>query len=139
MIEEKGILEEDIYNFDESRFSLGLIATYKVVTMSDTMGKPILLQPGNCEWVTVIEAINTTGFVILSYILFKGENHQAKWYQERGISPDWRIQPTPKGWISDDVGLDWLKNQFDPYTKPWTKGRYRLLVFDGHSSHLTPE
>ena len=78
MIAEKGILEEDIYNFDESGFSLGLIATCKVVTMSDTMGKPILLQPGNREWVTVIEAINTTRFVVPSYILFKGENHQAK-------------------------------------------------------------
>jgi len=43
MIKEKGILEEDIYKFDESRFSLRLIATYKVVTMSDTIGKPILL------------------------------------------------------------------------------------------------
>jgi hypothetical protein len=30
-----GILNEDIYNFDETGFAVGIIATAKVVTMSE--------------------------------------------------------------------------------------------------------
>ena len=50
-----GILDEDIFNFDETGFAMGLIATTKVVTRSNMPGKPYLIQPGNREWVTTIE------------------------------------------------------------------------------------
>ncbi|RFU30107.1 hypothetical protein B7463_g6207, partial [Scytalidium lignicola] len=56
-----GILDEDIYNFDETSFAMGTIAITKVVTSSDCFGKPLLLQLGNCKWVTAIELINACG------------------------------------------------------------------------------
>jgi predicted HTH domain antitoxin len=55
------ISHEDIYNFDETGFTIGLIATTKVVTRANIPGKPHLIQPGNREWVTIIKYINTTG------------------------------------------------------------------------------
>jgi hypothetical protein len=42
-----GILDEDIYNFDETRFMMGAAGTSKVVTSSDTMGRAVDVQPGN--------------------------------------------------------------------------------------------
>ncbi|BDD59847.1 hypothetical protein MAP00_009283 [Monascus purpureus] len=42
-----GILPEDIYNFDETGFAMGLCATAKVITGSDRYTRPKLLQPGN--------------------------------------------------------------------------------------------
>jgi hypothetical protein len=42
-----GIVPEDIYNFDETGFAMGLCATAKVITSSDRYGRPNLLQPGN--------------------------------------------------------------------------------------------
>jgi hypothetical protein len=44
-----GILDNDIYNFDKTGFAMGIIATAKVVTLSENMGKPVILQPGNQE------------------------------------------------------------------------------------------
>jgi hypothetical protein len=38
-----GIQNEDIYNFDETGFAMGLIATTKVVTRSNMPGKPHLI------------------------------------------------------------------------------------------------
>lgn len=35
VIQEYGILSEDIYNFDETGFIMGLCATVKVITNSD--------------------------------------------------------------------------------------------------------
>ena len=55
------IQPEDIYNFDETGFAMGLCATNKVVTSSEQHGCTKLLQPGNCKWVTVIESVNASG------------------------------------------------------------------------------
>jgi hypothetical protein len=46
---DNGILDEDIYNFDETGFAIGLITTTKVVTRSEILGRPKLLQPGQRE------------------------------------------------------------------------------------------
>lgn len=56
-----GIVQEDIYNFDETDFAMGLVTTAQVVTRADYYGKALLIQPGNREWVTSIECINFTG------------------------------------------------------------------------------
>uniref|UniRef100_A0A093V2L9 Uncharacterized protein n=1 Tax=Talaromyces marneffei PM1 TaxID=1077442 RepID=A0A093V2L9_TALMA len=65
-IQEYGILSEDIYNFDETGFVIGLCATAKVITGSDRYSRPYLLQPGNREWVTAIKAVNSTGWALPS-------------------------------------------------------------------------
>ena len=44
-----GILEEDIYNFDEAGFMMGVIAIAKVVTSSEARNRPKRAQPGNRE------------------------------------------------------------------------------------------
>ena len=59
-----GIAYEDIYNFDETGYAMGLVATAKVVTRADLTGKPFLIQPGNHEWVTSIECINASGWAL---------------------------------------------------------------------------
>jgi hypothetical protein len=51
-------LEEDIYNFNKTGFAMGLIATTRVITRAEITGRPKLLQPGQREWVIVIECIN---------------------------------------------------------------------------------
>jgi len=51
-----GIVDDDIYNFDETGFMMGIIFAGMVVTTSDGRGKAKLAQPGNREWATVILA-----------------------------------------------------------------------------------
>ena len=43
----------------------------KVVTGSDRAGRPRTIQPGNREWVTVIETISARGKAILPFIVFE--------------------------------------------------------------------
>jgi hypothetical protein len=138
IISQHGILEEDIFNFDETGFAMGLIATTKVVTRSNMPGKPHLLQPGNREWVTTIECINANGWSIPTCIIFKGKVHIEGWYQDYALPSDWRIEVSENGWTTDEIGLRWLQKVFIPATTSRTIGRYRLLILDGHGSHLTP-
>ena len=56
-----GIALEDFHNFDETGYAMGLMATAKVVTRAEMTGQAFLVQPGNREWVTSIEFINSTG------------------------------------------------------------------------------
>jgi hypothetical protein len=136
-IDENGIQPEDIYNFDETGFAMGLIATAKVITRAEYYGRRSVLQPGNREWVTSIECVNSTGFVLPPCIIFKSSKYQQyAWFDD--LPDDWRIEISENGWTTDEIGLRWLEKLFIPATTSRTRGRYRLLVLDGHGSHLTP-
>jgi hypothetical protein len=56
-----GILDEDTYNFDETGFTMGVAGSVKVVTASERRNRPIGVQAGNREWVTLIAGINARG------------------------------------------------------------------------------
>jgi hypothetical protein len=63
--------------------------------------------------------------------------HQASWYND--LPPEWVIGVSENGWTNNEIGLFWLEHVFDKHTKNRTIGRYRLLILDGHGSHVTPE
>ena len=137
-IMQHGIPYEDIYNFDETGYAMGLVATAKVVTRAEMVGKPFLVQPGNQEWVTSIECINSSGWALPPCVIFKGKVHIEGWYQDEALPRDWRIEVSQNGWTTDEIGLRWLQKLFIPATNGRTAGKYRLLILDGHGSHLTP-
>jgi hypothetical protein len=68
-----GIHAEDIYNFDETRFQMGVISTTKVITSAERSNRPISIQPGNREWVTAIDCISSAGWSLLPVIIFEGK------------------------------------------------------------------
>jgi hypothetical protein len=43
MREAYGILDKDLYNFNKTRFIIGIAATSKVVTSSNTVGRAIAI------------------------------------------------------------------------------------------------
>jgi hypothetical protein len=65
-------VDTDIYNFDETRFIIGVISTAIVVTSLERSGRAKAIQPGNREWVTVIQAVNTLGWSLPPFVVVKG-------------------------------------------------------------------
>jgi hypothetical protein len=49
-----GVHDNDVHNFDETGFQMGIISLMKVVIGAERRARPELVQPGNYEWVTVI-------------------------------------------------------------------------------------
>jgi hypothetical protein len=137
-IKEWGIADEDIYNFDETGFAMGTIATARVITQAERTSRPSLVQPGNREWVTAIETINAAGWVLPPMVIFAGKTHRTNWFENTDLPLDWMIGVSENGWTNDQLGFEWLQSVFEPNTKDRTKGVYRLLILDGHNSHLTP-
>ncbi|KAK1845368.1 pogo transposable element with krab domain [Colletotrichum chrysophilum] len=117
---------------------MGMITASMVVTRADRRGKAKSVQPGNREWATVIECVNSGGWCIPPFVIVKGAYHLASWTTESGFPGNWVIKPTANGWTDNQTGLDWIKH-FDKHTKNRTKGVYRMLIIDGHESHLSAE
>ncbi|KAK7592186.1 hypothetical protein V3481_006810 [Fusarium oxysporum f. sp. vasinfectum] len=129
-----GIRSDDIWNFDETGFMMGIIMAGMVVTGSERQGRPKSVQPGNREWITVIQAINAEGQSIAPFIIGAGQYHLANWYRECNLPGDWVVATSPNGWTDNQLGLEWLKH-FDRSTAKRSNSRYRLLILDGHESH----
>jgi len=98
--EEFGILDEDTYNMDETGSAMGVIASLgasKAIT-SMPCGRVCSIQPGNREWVTIIEGINASGFAIPLFIIIKGKVHMATWYlQNPDLPKDWVVTLSDNG------------------------------------------
>jgi hypothetical protein len=116
---------------------MGLVSTQKVVTRAEICGRPRLLQSGNREWVTTIEAISADGYSLPPCVIFKAKVAIAGWFNN--LPKDWRIEVSANGWTTDEIGLRWLQKLFIPSTNSRVRGRFRLLILDGHGSHLTPQ
>jgi len=131
-----GIQDEDIYNFDETGFMMGQITSSMVITGADRSGRRKKVQPGNREWVTVIQGVCTDGWCVPPFIVVKGVYHLANWYSDSTLPRDWVIKPTENGWTNNETGLDWIRH-FEKHTATRTRGRHRMLVIDGHESHVS--
>ncbi|EOA88707.1 uncharacterized protein SETTUDRAFT_65552, partial [Exserohilum turcica Et28A] len=102
---------------------MGVIGSIKVVTGAERRTRPTLTQPGNREWVTVIQSICAAGYATPPFIIYKGR----------------KLSVSENGWTNNELGLAWLKH-FDEHTKTRqssTVGGHRLLIIDGHESHCS--
>jgi hypothetical protein len=89
--------------------------------------------------VSIIECISAGGQTLPPLVIFAGKHVQQQWFpdaEERYA--DWYFGASPKGWTNDDIAVRWLKGVFVPFTKPENPEEWRLLILDGHKSHITP-
>jgi hypothetical protein len=132
---------DDIYNMDEKGIMMGSVGKIKVVVSRDEL-QNYIVQDGSREWVSLIECISTSGRLLPPWIIFKGKQHQKVWYDslKKGGNADGFIALSSNGWTDNELGLEWLKQCFEPHTRPvHENSKYRLLIFDGHASHITTQ
>ena len=61
-----------------------------MVTHAEYYSKRRVMQPGNREWVTAIETINSSGWALPPTIIFKVKIFNQVWFSN--IPRDWRIE-----------------------------------------------
>jgi hypothetical protein len=137
-IKEYNIKSKLIFNMDEKGFLIGLIRKSMKVIISASEKNAFLRQPGNRQTITVIEAIGTGGQDIPPMVIMKGEHHQFGWYK-KPLPKGWLTAISPNGWTDSYLAIEWLKRSFEPFTRPNYSHDWRLLVLDGHESHITWE
>lgn len=137
VINEFKISPENCYNMDETGSSIGTIQGRHVV-VDTTAENKYELEIGRQEWVTCIECICTDGSSLSPTIIFKGTKPLAKWIPEStegAAEVSWKA--SENGWISNDLAVQWLREVFEPQTREKANGGRRLIICDGHDSHIS--
>ena len=133
------------YNMDEKGFAIGVTGRSKRIFDKVLHGKKHFkqsLHDGNREWVTLLATICGDGSVLPPGIIYAaaGRAVQASWVAsiDKKIH-DVHFTTSPNGWTNNDLGLTWLEQVFDRYTKGKARRKWRLLIIDGHGSHVTKD
>jgi 4-hydroxybenzoate polyprenyltransferase len=88
-------------------------------------------------WVTILEYISATGRRGTPVVVFNGKYPQAQWFPRD--AREWEYTSTTKGWTSKVIANRWLDQVFLPETSPSKSSQWRLLLLDGHNTHVHPE
>ena len=116
---------------DEKGIMMGLIGKVRVI-VSKYDKKIYMTQPGNREWVSLIECISLDGRRIRPWVIFKAKQHQKAWFS---TLPGVHIGLSDNGWTDNEIGVEWLEKCFELETQ--CGDEYRLLILDGHASHIS--
>ena len=130
-----GYPPERQYNMDESGFAVGTSQSSRALVNIREKSSWKVVQ-GRQEWITAIECVSASGIALPPLIIFKAKHTHSGWIPER-TPADWRFSTSNSGWTSDGHGFEWLTTVFEPLARPEEPTVHRLLIADGHSSHVT--
>jgi hypothetical protein len=93
---------------------------------------------GNREFISLLACVSALGKAIPATLIYKGESNdlQDTWVEDLEDSDDFFFGASSNGWSNDAFGLQWLTEVFDPATRETAGRGKRLLIVDGHSSHV---
>jgi DDE superfamily endonuclease len=133
------VLDNDIWNIDEKGVMMGVSGKTRVIIPKSSKN-PHTTHPGNREWVTSTECISMAGKKLGSWTIFKGKKPQKMWHETMKrigeFDSGYHIACSENGWTDNELGLEYLKEHFEPQTRTQTD-RYRILICDGHESHVS--
>jgi DDE superfamily endonuclease/Tc5 transposase DNA-binding domain len=139
IIAEKNIRVEDMYNMDETGFAIGVIQRSYVVVNKNSKER-YSAQPGRQEWASVVECVCADGGAIPPFIILKGKKVTSSWIPMSALDLGWHFGASENGWTTNDIGFEWLVRVFNPTTRQKFNDedvRTRLLICDGHDSHIS--
>ena len=55
------------------------------------------------------------------------------------MEKDARISLSEIGWTDNELCMEWMRDCLEPATKIHPRDEYRMLIVDGHASHVTNE
>ena len=137
------IQPEDTYNADEKGVAMGMTGKQRCI-VSKSEKRPKSSQDGSREWATLFECVSLKGKVLSPWIIFKGKIQNRSWTEklralrkEQGEEWPGHVCVSENGWTDNELGIEWLKRCFEPESAQDQKGEWRLLLWDGHTSHIS--
>ncbi len=152
VIQKYDIQKEDTYNMDEKGSALGGTGKARVICSREDI-QVYKTQDGNREWATLIECISADSRLLSMFLILKGKRQMKAWF-DFVEDKEAYIAVSENGWTNNIIGLEWFEKYaqftpflytiltnfsrcFEPQTRRTLKGRYRLLILDGHASHIS--
>jgi len=133
-MEDHGILNEDVWNMNETGFRIGCGRAQMIVTLDPK--KPLrMTDPDNRIYITSVECVSSRGWVIRPVLILAGVHILHKWGFD-DLDGDIVIGTSETGYSNDDLAMDWLKH-FIEHTERKRIGAWIMLIVDGFGSHMT--
>ena len=142
-IEQYEVEPQHIYNMDEKGFLIGILSKMKRIFSRRRYKEGSIkqiIQDGNREWITTIAAICADGSALSLGLIYQATTGliQDSWLQD--FDPNAHscfFASSPSGWTNNELGFQWLTQIFERETKPKAQRSWRLLILDGHGSHIS--
>ncbi|CAL4077478.1 unnamed protein product, partial [Meganyctiphanes norvegica] len=84
---------------------------------------------------SVLFCFNAIGQMYPPYVVYKASNLYTTWALGGPAGAGFNISES--GWMVNSVFEAWFENIYLPKSHEHAQGNHRLLIFDGHNSHLT--
>lgn len=123
---------DNIWNCDET----GLMYVNKSTKIVSNVGKKYAYNRTYAEkgtTATVLACINAAGCFLSPMVIFKGVENIPE--LSNGCLPNSLTRISPKGWITADLFLEWMK----VFAENIPPRRPVMLIMDSHSSHVSPK
>jgi hypothetical protein len=132
------------YNMDKKGFFVGITTRSKHVfskAVWQAKLRTAAIQDGNREWITLLACVCGDGEAPPPALIYDGKaGLQSSWVEDVKVGKHQVfLTNSPSGWTNSDVGLTWLEQLFERFTAAKARRQWRLLIVDGHGSHLTCE
>ena len=154
---------QNLWNCDEKGIIMGLAVGRQKAIVRSSARQKVAVTDGNREFCSVLESVNAIGEVIPPFVVWANKVHCVGFYGDD--SRPATFSRSPSGYMDDELGFDFISKHFDHYTTPipsidltmadTTETRdttsttpgpsriappgdtsYRMLIVDGHSSHI---
>ena len=130
-----------MYNWDEKGFLIGQARTLKRIMtkqLYDSGRITAAKQDSSREFISLLASICADGTALPPALIYKGASGdlQDTWMEDLGEKEQAFFASSANGWSSNAFGLAYLKQVFDPSTHSKAGHKRRLLIVDGHSSHV---
>jgi hypothetical protein len=138
------IRRENIWNFDEKGFLLGIIQATKRIVPIAQLKKGLIkgaTQDGSREFISLLAAVSASGMAMPPCLIYASDSGdlQDSWIEEFDHDKDFLyFASSQTGWTNNEMGITWLE-RFHEYTYQFSGMHTRLLILDGHSSHVNIE
>lgn len=132
---------DNIYNMDEKGFLIGIGSAIKRIMSKEAYISGQIqqaIQDGSREFITLLAYVSAIGQAGIPTLLYKGDSGdlQDSWVEDLGDTEQAYFGSFENGWSNKAFGLRWLQEVFEPNTRPVSPRTWRLLIVDGHSSHI---
>ena len=111
------------YNMDEKGFVIRVTTRTKHVFSRQMWEKGEVkasLQDGSRAWITLLACVCGDGLALPPGLIYESANNtlQSSWVEEIKLGEhSVLVSSSPSGWTNNEIGLAWLKQVFDRFTK----------------------
>ena len=111
------------------------------------------MTEGSREFCSVLETVSARRVIIPAFIVWQGKTDRESYYRQGGVGHEARFAVSPSGYMYDRLGLEYIQQHFEPYTRGVVRRRTAgviegvaekvdyippawCLIVNGHSSHV---